>query len=185
MKTYYFREQPSSFTRIANGHQCYFPCNIPFPELATVNVNREDNIVNLLGRMDEYRRYYQIDIRQCFYDGSDCRIYDLRTLGHKLKNEEDEVDEEDEQQSSVPTDCVSDSPEVEEESLQALQEQQHIAAREQAGGIRRWWGRVFKKRDQDPKISKTKLQVCVSGDGGLLPSAIPHWLSFCVDAIAK
>jgi hypothetical protein len=143
-----------------------------------VNVNREDTIVNLLGRMDEYRRYYQIDIRQCFDDNRNCQIHDLRILGHKLVK--------DEEHPSVPTVVISDSPEVKEDSLQARQEQQqHIAAREQAGGIRRWLGRVFKKRDQDPKISKTKSQVCVPGDGGLLPSVIPHWLSFGVDAIAK
>ncbi len=93
----------------------------------------------------------------------DCRIHDLRILGHKLKNEEDEVDEEDEECASVPTVIVSNSPEVKEESLQARQEQQQrIAAREQAGGIRRWWGRVFKKRDHEGG-PKTKSQVCVSG----------------------
>ncbi len=119
-----------------------------------MNVNREDTIVNLLGKMDEYRRYYQIDIRQCFH-GHNCKIYDLFILGHKLVK--------DEKQTSVPTVVISDSPEVKEESLQARQEQQqHIAAREQAGGVRRWWGRVFKKRDHQGR-PKTKSQVCVSG----------------------
>jgi hypothetical protein len=129
-----------------------------FSELATVNVNREDTIVNLLGRMDEYRRYYQIDIRQCFDDGRHCIIHGLRILGCKLMKYEEHP--------SVSTAIVSDSQEVEEESLQARQEQQqHTAARGQAGGIRRWLRRVFKKRDQRDHQGrpKTKSQVCVSG----------------------
>jgi hypothetical protein len=111
--------------------------------------------------MEEYNRYYQIDITQ--YPNYDrhckCRIHGLRILGRKIIK--------DEEQSSVPTVIVSDSPEVKEKNL-GRQEQQHIAGRRQAGGVRRWWGRVFKKRDQEGghKSSKTMSQVCVSGGGG-------------------
>jgi hypothetical protein len=123
--------------------------------LSTVRVNSWAGTINLLGWLKEYHRYYQIDIRHCFEDGRDCRIHGLRIFGCKLIK--------DEEHPSVPTVVISDSPEVKEDSLQARQEQQqHIAAREQAGGIRRWWGRVFKKRDHQGR-PKTKSQVCVSG----------------------
>jgi hypothetical protein len=123
-----------------------------------VNVSRNYTTVHLLDSRDEYRRYYQIDIRQCFDDGRDCRIHGLRILGCKLMK--------DEEHPSVSTAIVSDSQEVEEESLQACQErQQHTAARGQAGGVRRWLRRVFKKRDQE---GGPKAQVCVSGGGGII-----------------
>jgi E3 ubiquitin-protein ligase HERC2 len=109
--------------------------------------------------MDEYHRYFQIDIRQCQDGGRDCRIHGLCILGRKLIKDEEQKDEE---FALIPTFLFS-----EEESL-GRQEQQNTAARGQAGGVRRWWGRVFKKRDQEggPKSSKTKMpgysQVCVS-----------------------
>jgi hypothetical protein len=108
---------------IIKGHSCDIN---PFAEVATVKVKRTGTTVRLLGSMEEYHRYYQIDIRQCAYGGHNCKIRSLHMLGRKLLK--------DEEHASVPHVLVSDLQEVEEKNL-GRQEQQPIAARGLAGGI--------------------------------------------------
>ncbi len=52
-------------------------------------VSRNYTTVHLLDIWDEYRRYFQIDIRQCVDGGRDCRIHGLRIVGHKLGKKKD------------------------------------------------------------------------------------------------